>query len=123
IRAARLPERGGYDSLVRDEMPASVLPTAAVCDCGCGRILPYRPRGRHARFATAACREAARRRRKAGLPEDLPRRVRPGGRRAFRHTPLTLAEVHRRRLRLLESAAAHGIRNVRVFGSVARRSE
>jgi len=78
------------------------------------------PRGRRRRFATAACRESARRRRKVGLPEDFPRRSRPGGRRAFRGAPLTLAELRQHRQQLLHSAAAHGIRHVRIFGSVAR---
>lgn len=54
------------------------------------------------------------------MPEDLPRRVRSAGRRPFRRTPLTLADLRQQRERLLEIAAAHGIRNIRVFGSVAR---
>ena len=33
---------------------------------------------------------------------------------------MTLTEVRRERARLLESAAAHGIANIRIFGSVAR---
>ncbi len=50
------------------------------CACGCGRPLTSSATGRPRRFATAACREAARLRRERGLPEDLPRST-PGGRR------------------------------------------
>ena len=50
------------------------------CGCGCGRAIEPKPRGRHPRFATEACRAAAYRRRQAGAPEDTPRQA-PQGRR------------------------------------------
>ena len=112
--------RVGYHPFVRDEKPTVVLPGAPACACGCGRLVVLRRRGRTPRFASGACREAARRRRKAGLPENLPRRTRAGGRRPFRRTPLTLDELRRHRKELLDKAESCGISAVRVFGSVAR---
>jgi predicted nucleotidyltransferase len=90
------------------------------CACGCGRLIANRPRGRPRRFATPACKEAARRRRNAGLPEDFPRRTHSRGRRPFRKAPVTLPELRQHRARILRSAGESGVANVRIFGSVAR---
>jgi uncharacterized protein len=90
------------------------------CACGCERLVVVTRQGRPRRFATAACREAARRRRRAGLPEDFPRRTQSHGRMPFRRQPLTLIELRRQRDRILELARRRGVSNVRVFGSVAR---
>lgn len=112
-----------HDRFVRDEMEQTLgsdVGRVHTCACGCGRLVVDGSRGRPRRFATAACREAARRRRRAGLPEDFRRRRGSRGRVGFRREPVTMDLLRGVRERLLETARRRGVSNLRVFGSVAR---
>ena len=66
---------------ISKEMLADVtgLPPAKLCECGCSNFVMFSATGRPPRFASAACRKRAYRRRHAGLPEDAPK-TKPGGR-------------------------------------------
>jgi hypothetical protein len=65
--------------LARDESPAP----EALCLCGCGRPVASVGLGRPRRYATAACRHAVFRRRRAGVPDDMPRQGNDHGRRSL----------------------------------------
>jgi hypothetical protein len=54
-----------------------------VCACGCGRLVPVSRSGPARRYATAGCRAAVYRRRRAGVPVDLPRQPNRHGRRGL----------------------------------------
>lgn len=56
-------------------------------------------------------------------PLDPPRRAIPVAKRPQRRLRSAAELLERHRLRLLASARQHGARNVRVFGSVARRED
>ncbi len=57
---------------VADDTATRTDNTIGHCACGCGRTFVRASQGRPRRFATAACREAARLRRAQGLPENSP---------------------------------------------------
>jgi hypothetical protein len=67
--------------IISKEMLADVLglPPPKMCECGCKGFVLFSTTGRPPRFATAACRKRAYRRRQAHLPEDAPK-TKPGGR-------------------------------------------
>ena len=55
------------------------IPPPKYCECGCREFVWVSNRGRPPRFATAACRKRAYRRRQVGLPENAPK-AKLGGR-------------------------------------------
>jgi hypothetical protein len=59
------------------------IPPPKLCDCGCNQLVRLARTGRLSRFAKAACRNRAFRRRMARVPEDAPS-VRTGGRSSLR---------------------------------------
>jgi hypothetical protein len=73
-------------AVARHESPAGSGPT---CACGCGRPVPVPRSGPPRRYATAACRAAVYRRRRADVPLDLPRQPNDHGRRRLAATQRT----------------------------------
>jgi hypothetical protein len=73
-------------AVARHGFPADPAPA---CACGCGRPVPVPRSGPPRRYATAVCRAAVYRRRRAEVPLDLPRQPNDHGRRRLAATQRT----------------------------------